>query len=126
MKKLKTSFLQQFAKLHGLKVVNSQIAGPDGQINEAHDGWFYFRPGKGHVRFNPITQAKKAIEAVGLPYTPPVEPIKKDRKEFQIKKTLPSKWYVDDKAGPFQTRELARIAREWLKNDRQNKPKKSN
>ena len=51
-----------------------------------------------------------------LPYAAPPKPIKKDRRAFLIVKKADG-WYVADKAGPFKTRELARIARESLKNN---------
>jgi hypothetical protein len=54
--------------------------------------WGFFRR-----RFNPITEAKLAVETIGLLYLP-------------ITKKVDG-WYVADKSGPFKTRELARIAR---------------
>jgi hypothetical protein len=108
--------LQQFADRHGLQMKNYAIQGPHGQINQAYAGWFYFQPGTGYHKFNPVTQAKQAIEAIGLQYTAPPEPIKKDRRAFLIVKKADG-WYVADKAGPFKTREAARTARERLKNN---------
>jgi len=123
--------LQQFPDRHGLQVksvsehcIGGGIHGPNGEIWEAHAGWFYFHRGTGTRKFNPVTQAKRAIEAIGLTYTGPPEPIKKDRRAFLIVKK-PNGWYVADKAGPFKTRELARIARETLKNNQQETPNKT-
>jgi hypothetical protein len=106
--------LQHFADRHGLQVKNYAIRGPRGEIIEAYAGWSYFQPDTGYRKFNPVTQAKQAIEAIGLQYTAPAEPIKEDRRAFVIMKK-PDGWYVADKAGPFKTRELARMARERLK-----------
>ena len=116
--------LQQFADRHGLQVKNYAIQGPHGEIHQAYVGWFYFRRDTGYRKFNPVTQAKQAIEAIGLPYTAPPEPIKKDRRAFLIVKKSDG-WHVADKAGPFKTREFARIARERLKNNQQETPKKT-
>lgn len=109
--------LQQFAERHGLDVKNYAIRGPHGEIIQAYAGWRYFRRGIGYRKFNPISQAKQAIEAIGLQYTAPPKPIKKDRRVFLIVKKADG-WYVADKAGPFNTRELARTAREKLKGAR--------
>jgi hypothetical protein len=46
----------------------------------------------------------------------PAEPVKRDRRAFLIVKK-PDGWYVAVKAGPFKTREAARMARERLKNN---------
>jgi hypothetical protein len=110
--------LQQFAERHGLQVKNYSIWGPYGHIN-ADQGWYYFRRDAGTHKFNPVTQAKQAIEAIGLQYTAPAEEIKakQDRRAFLIVKKADG-WYVADKAGPFKTRELARMARERLKKNR--------
>lgn len=108
--------LQQFADRHGLQVKNYAIKGPHGEIYQAYAGWFYFQPATGYHKFNPVTQAREAIEAIGLQYKAPSEPIKKDRRAFLIVKRADG-WYVADKAGPFKTRELARTAREKLKNN---------
>jgi hypothetical protein len=108
--------LQEFADRHGLQVKNYVIKGPRGEIFQAYAGWSYFQPGTGYHKFNPITQAKQAIEAIGLPYAAPPEPIKKDRRAFLIVKRTDG-WYVAEKAGPFKTREAARTARETLKNN---------
>jgi hypothetical protein len=77
---------------------------------------YRIEPGTGYHKFNPITQAKQAIQAIGLPYAAPPEPIKKDRRAFLIVKRTDG-WYVAEKAGPFKTREAARTARETLKNN---------
>ena len=116
--------LQQFADRHGLQVKNYAIQGPHGQIHEAYAGWFYFRPDTGYRKFNPVTQANVAIEAIGLQYTAPPEPIKKDRRALLIVKKTDG-WYVAHKAGPFKTRELARMARERLKNNQQEMAEKT-
>jgi hypothetical protein len=75
MKKGKVD-LQQFADRHGLQAGNSAIWGPKGQIWEVCGGWFYFGDGIGIRRFNPATQAKQAIKAIGLQNTAPPKPIK--------------------------------------------------
>ena len=109
--------LQQFADRHGLQMKNYAIQGPHGELWQAYAGWFYFRRGKGQRKFNPLTQAKQAIEAIGLQYTAPAEStelIKKDRRALLIVKRSDG-WYVADKAGPFKTRESARTAREKLR-----------
>ncbi len=116
--------LQQFADRHGLLVKNYAIQGPHGELYQAYAGWFYFQRGTGTRKFNPVTQAKQAIEAIGLQYTAPPEPIKKDRRAFLIVKRTDG-WYVADKAGPFKTREAARTAREGLKNNQLETPKKT-
>jgi hypothetical protein len=108
--------LQQFAESYGFQAKNYAIRGPHGEIYQAYAGWFYFQPSTGYHKFSPITQAKQAIEAIGLPYKAPAEPIKKERREFLIVKRTDG-WYVADKAGPFKTREAARTARESLKNN---------
>lgn len=114
MSKIKLN-LQEFADRHGLHVERYAIRGPHGQIHEAYAGWFYFQPSTGYRKFNPVTQAKVAIEAIGFQYTAPPGPIKEDRRAFLIVKRTDG-WYVADKAGPFKTREAARTARERLKN----------
>ncbi len=111
--------LQQFADRYGLEAKNYAIQGPHGQI-ERYAEWFYFRRDIGYRKFNPNTQAQQAIEAIGLQYTPPP---KKDRRAFLIVKKVDG-WYVADKAGPFKTRELARMAREKLKNNQPGTPNK--
>jgi hypothetical protein len=116
--------LQQFADRYGLKVENYFIRGPQGEIFQAYAGWSYFRRDTGQHKFNPVTQAKQAIEAIGLPYTPPPKPIKKDRRAFLIVKKADG-WYVADKAGPFKTRELARTERAKLKNNGKKTSEKS-
>jgi hypothetical protein len=108
--------LQQFADRHGLQVKSYAIQGPRGEIHRAYAGWFYFQRDIGYSKFNPITQAQRAIEAIGLQYKPPAEPIKKDRGAFLIAKKTDG-WHVADKAGPFKTRELARSARATLKHN---------
>lgn len=109
--------LLQFADRHGLQVKGFSVQGPNGELYQAASGqWLYFRRDTGCCKFNPDTQAKEAIEAIGLQYRAPVEPIKKDRRAFLIVKRADG-WYAGDKAGPFKTRELARIAREKLKNN---------
>jgi hypothetical protein len=105
--------LQEFADRHGLQVKNGVIKGPRGEIFQAYAGWSYFQPGIGYQKFNPVTQAKRAIEAIGFEYTD----------KFLIV-SKPDGWYVADKAGPFKTRELARKARESLKNYLQEMAKK--
>jgi hypothetical protein len=115
--------LQQFADRYGLQAKNYAIQGPRGQIEQFHAGWFYFRRDIGYRKFNPNTQAQRAIEAIGLQYTPPSKPIKKDRRAFLIVRKADG-WYVADKAGPFKTRELARAARTRLKNDQHGTSKK--
>jgi hypothetical protein len=105
--------LRQFTDRHGLQVEHNAIRGPPGQIHQAYAGWSYFQPGTGYHKFSPVTQAKQAIEAIGLQYKAPP---KKDRRAFLIVKR-PDGWYVADKAGPFKTRDLARTAREKLKNN---------
>lgn len=110
--------LQQFADRHDLQVKGFTVQGPDGELYQAGSGeWFYFRRDTGYRKFNPVTQAKQAIEAIGLQYTAPAEStelIKKDRRAFLIVKRSDG-WYVADKAGPFKTRESARTAREKLR-----------
>ena len=59
-----------------------------------------------------------------LPYAAPPKPIKKDRRAFLIVKRTDG-WYMADKAGPFKTRDAARAARERLKNNQQETPKKA-
>jgi hypothetical protein len=113
--------LQEFADRHGLQVEHDTIRGPRGEIFQAYAGWSYFQPGTGYHKFNPVTQAKRAIEAIGLQHTAPPKPIKKDRRAFLIVKK-PDGWYVADKAGPFKTREAARMPRESLKNNQQGTP----
>jgi hypothetical protein len=109
--------LQQFADRHALQIKGFRIQGPSGEIYQAGSGeWLYFRRDTGYRKFNPVTQAKEAIEAIGLQYTAPAEPIKKDRRAFLIVKKTDG-WHVADKAGPFKTRELARMARAKLKNN---------
>jgi len=116
--------LQQFADRHGLQVKNYAIQGPHGELHQAYAGWFYFQRGTGTRKFNPVTKAKQAIEAIGLQYKAPPEPIKKDRRAFLIVKRTDG-WYVADKAGPFKTRELARTAREGLKSNQQEMAEKT-
>ena len=70
------------------------------------------------------SQAKQAIEAIDLQFKAPPGLIKKDRRAFLIVKK-PDGWHVADKAGPFKTRDLARMARESLKNNQQETPKKT-
>jgi hypothetical protein len=114
--------LQQFADRHGLRVKHYAIHGPRGKIWQAYAGWYYvkdlgFKNGLPLIeehKFNPVSQAKQAIEAIGLQYTAPAEPIKKDRRALLIVKRSDG-WYVADKAGPFKTRESARTAREKLR-----------
>jgi hypothetical protein len=115
--------LHQFADRHGLQATNFGIAGPRGHIHQGRAGWVYFQYGTRACKFNPVTQAKQAIVSIGLQYTPPPEPIKKDRGAFLIVKRTDG-WYVADKAGPFKTREAARTARESLKIHQQETPKK--
>jgi len=105
--------LQQFADRHGLQVKNYVIRGPGGEIFQAYAGWSYFQPGFGYQNFNPVTQAKRAIEAIGFEYMDKLLIVSK-----------PDGWYVADNAGPFKTRELARKARESLKNYLQEMAKK--
>ena len=110
--------LQQFAGRHGLQVKNYAIRGAHGEIIQGYAGWSYFRPDTGYRKFNPVTQAKQAIEAIGLQYTAPAADIKakQDRRAFLIVKKE-NGWYVADKTGPFRTREAARTARASLKNN---------
>lgn len=109
--------LQQFADRHGLQVKGFSVRGPYGELYQAASGqWLYFRRDTGYRKFNPVNQAKVAIEAIGLRYTAPPKRIKKDRRAPLIVKRTDG-WYVADKAGPFKTREAARTARESLKND---------
>ena len=115
--------LQQFADRYGLEAKNGRIQGPQGNIIEIR-GLFNVMYGNQFQLFNPVTQARKAIEEIGLQYKAPPKPIKKDRKAFLIVKRTDG-WYVADKAGPFKTRELARMARESLKNNHQETPKKT-
>jgi hypothetical protein len=96
--------LQQFADRHGLQVDHDIIRGPRGEIFQAYAGWSYFQPGIGYQKFNPVTQAKRAIEAIGFEYMDKLLIVSK-----------PDGWYVADNAGAFKTRELARKARESLK-----------
>ena len=108
--------LQQFADRHALRIRGVSVQGPYGELYQAASGqWLYFQRGAGYRKFNPVTQAKLAIEAIGLRYTAPAEPLKEDLKAFLIVKRTDG-WYVADKAGPFKTREGARTARERLKN----------
>ena len=88
--------LQQFADRHGLRVKEFAVQGPYGELYQNKDGAFCFRRS-----FNPVTHAKLAIEAIGLQYI--------------VKKA--DGWYVE--AGPFETRELARVAVESLKSNQQ-------
>lgn len=106
--------LQQFAGRYGLQVERYAIRGPRGEIIQAYAGWQYCRRDAGYRKFNPVTQAKQAIEEIGLQYKAPPSPTKKDRRAFLIVKRADG-WHVADKAGPFKTRELARTARERLK-----------
>jgi hypothetical protein len=108
--------LQQFANRHGLRIKGVSVQGPYGELYRTASGqWLYFQRGTGYRKFNPVTQAKLAIEAIGLRYTAPTEPVKEDRWAFLIVKRTDG-WYVADKAGPFKTREAARTARAKLKN----------
>ena len=117
--------LQEFADRYGLNAKNYAIQGPHGEIYQAGSGeWFHFRRDTGYRKFNPVTQAKQAIEAIGLQYAAPPEPIQSDRRAFLIVKRTDG-WYVADKAGPFKTREAARTAREGLKNNQLETPKKT-
>jgi len=117
--------LQQFADRYGLEIMVFTVEGPHGELHQDGLGqWVYFRRGIGYRKFNPVTQAKQAIEAIGLQYTPPPKPIKKDRQAFLIVKRSDG-WYVADKAGPFKTRELARLARVTLQNNQQEPTKTS-
>jgi hypothetical protein len=119
MSKTKMNF-QEFADRYALQGDHYAIQGPRGQIHQAYAGWFYFQRGTGTRKFNPVTQAKEAIEAVGLRYTAPP---KKDRRAFLIVKRTDG-WYVADKAGPFKTRDAARTARENLRNEASETPNK--
>lgn len=76
--------LQRFANRHGLQVKRYAIRGPRGKIFQAFGRLFYSQPGTGYYRFNTITQAKEAIETIGLEYTGPVEPVKEDRRAVLI------------------------------------------
>ncbi len=67
--------LQQFAESHGLQVERYAIRGPRGEIYQAFGRLSYFQLSTGYHKFNPITQAKAAIEAIGLRYTAPAQPI---------------------------------------------------
>ncbi len=118
--------IHTFADKYSLREDGFEIPGPLGQIEHRGDGKFYcFRRDTGYRTFNPVTQAKWAIEAIGLEYTAPAEEIKakQDRRAFLIVKRADG-WYIADKAGPFKTRELARMERERL-NDQQETPKKT-
>jgi len=111
--------LQQFVDRHGLQVKGFSVQGPYGELYQAASGeWLYFRRGAGYRKFNPVTQAKQVIEAIGLSSTAPTEEIKskQDRRALLVVRKADG-WYVADKAGPFKTRELARMARERLKNN---------
>jgi len=114
--------LQQFADRHGLQVKNYDVRGPLGQIYQAGDlNFYYFTPHSGTHKFSPKVDAELAIEAIGLQYTPPP---KKDRRAFLIVKKAAG-GYAADKAGPFKTREVARMARQALKNNQQKTPDKT-
>jgi hypothetical protein len=107
--------LQQFADRHALQIKGVSIQGPYGELYRTASGqWLYFQRGPGYRKFNPVTQAKLAIEATGIRYTAPAEPIKEDRRAFLIVKRTDG-WYVAEKAGPFKTRKAAGTAREKLK-----------
>jgi hypothetical protein len=67
--------LQLFANRHGLKVDRYAIRGPSGEIFQAFGRLFYSQPDTGHHKFNPNTQAKQAIEAIGLQSTAPADPV---------------------------------------------------
>jgi hypothetical protein len=109
--------LQQFADRHALQIKSVSVPGPYGELYPTASGqWLYFQRGIGYRKFNPFTQAKLAIESIGLRYIAPAEPIKEDRRAFLIVKRTDG-WYVADKVGPFETREAARIAKEKLKNN---------
>ena len=76
--------LQRFANRHGLQVERYAIRGPRGTIFQAFGGLFYFQTGTGNHKFDPDTQAKQAIETIGLQYTAPAEPVKEDRRALLI------------------------------------------
>jgi len=76
--------LQQFADRHGLQAERFAIQGPRGEIYQAFGRLSYFLLGTGYHKFNPVTQAKVAIEAIGLRYTAPAEPVKDDRRALLI------------------------------------------
>jgi hypothetical protein len=76
--------LQRFADRHGLQVERYAIRGPRGKIFEAFGRLFYSQPDAGNHKFNRITQAKQAIEKIGLQYTAPAEPVKAPRRALLI------------------------------------------
>lgn len=76
--------LQRFADRHGLQVERYAIRGPRGEIFEACGGLYYFQPGTGNHVFHRTAGAKQAIEAIGLQYTAPVEPVKAPRRALLI------------------------------------------
>jgi len=115
--------LQQFAERYGLQIDKGVIWGPQGVIFRALAGWFYFGVNIGQHKFNPVTQAKDAIEAIGLQYVAPAKPNHQGRRALLIVKKSDG-WYVADKTGPFKTRELARAERARLKNNAQETPAK--
>jgi len=76
--------LQRFADRHGLQVERYAIRGPRGKIFEAFGRLFYSQPDTGNHKFNRITQAKQAIEKIGLQYTARAEPVMKDRRALLV------------------------------------------
>ena len=76
--------LQQFADRHGLHVERYAIRGPRGEIFQAFGRLFYFQTGTGYHKFDPVAQAKQAIETIGLQYSAPAEPVKEDRRALLI------------------------------------------
>src|SRR6266849_9096246 len=76
--------LYQFARRHGLKVERRAIRGPRGEICEAFAGFYYFQTGTGYQKFDPVAEAKQAIETVGLQFTVPPELVNEGRREFLI------------------------------------------
>jgi hypothetical protein len=103
--------LQQFADQYGLKVRNGVIHGPGGEILHKFNGWFYWRRSRGFQRFLPSIQAQEAIEAIGLPYNGPSR-----SRAFLIEEKTDG-CYVIDKAGPFETREVAETAMVEMKEE---------
>jgi hypothetical protein len=114
MSKIKMN-LQQFADRHGLQVKDYAIRGPHGKIFQGFGKLFYIQAGTDYDNPNRVTHANQAIETIGIECLAPPKPINKDRRAFLIAKKADG-WYVADKAGPFKTRELARDAREGIKN----------
>jgi hypothetical protein len=111
--------LRAFADRHGLPMGIRSVSGPLGEIYAAPSGnWLISRRGGEFRKFDPITQAQQGIEAIGLQYKAPPKTTDTDRTALLIVKETDG-WYVVGKTGPFKTRDLARIARESLKNKKE-------